>query len=164
MNEGWSSCLIAASVEFTVQGFQVTCQRFIGNHCVFTLQTSLCRALVIIYADKKCLHFSIRHYIAALTRIILTRDTSNHFLWNATQRLSGAVGGGGAEDEEQEGTGRLGCFKRRFGQEVGAGEWTELQEGIEAGVEPPLSKKLPRRHECVGASSLLDPWGTFALE
>jgi hypothetical protein len=75
------------------------------------------------------------------SRIILTRDTTNHPLWNATQRLSGAVGEGGAEDEEQEGTGRLGRFKRRFGQEVGAGEWTELQEGIEAEVEPPLSKK-----------------------
>ncbi|KIK41455.1 hypothetical protein CY34DRAFT_203941 [Suillus luteus UH-Slu-Lm8-n1] len=75
------------------------------------------------------------------SRIILTRDTTNHPLWNATQRLSGAVGEGGAEDEELEGTGRLGRFKRRFGQEVGAGEWTELQEGIEAEVEPPLSKK-----------------------
>lgn len=38
------------------------------------------------------------------------------------------------------------------------GEWTELQEGIKAG----LSKKLPRRNECAGASSLLCSWGTFA--
>ncbi|KAG0706684.1 hypothetical protein DFH29DRAFT_900893 [Suillus ampliporus] len=75
------------------------------------------------------------------SRITLTRDTTNNPLWNATQRLSGAVGEGGIEDEEQEGTGRLGRFRRRFGQDVGAGEWTELQEGIEAEVEPPLSKK-----------------------
>ncbi|KAG1738007.1 hypothetical protein EDB19DRAFT_1715725 [Suillus lakei] len=64
------------------------------------------------------------------SRITLTRDTTNNPLWNATQRLSGAVGQGCIEDEEQEGT-----------KEVGAGEWTELQEGVEAEVEPPLSKK-----------------------
>ncbi|KAG2152779.1 hypothetical protein DEU56DRAFT_776103 [Suillus clintonianus] len=75
------------------------------------------------------------------SRIHLTRDTTNNPLWNATQRLSGAVGEGGIEDEEQEGTGRLGRFRRKFGQEVGVGEWTELQEGVEAEVEPPLSKK-----------------------
>jgi hypothetical protein len=74
------------------------------------------------------------------SRIILTRDTTNNPLWNATQRLSGGAEGG-IEDEEQEGTGRLGRFRRRFGQDVGAGEWTELQDGIEAEVEPPLSKK-----------------------
>jgi hypothetical protein len=93
------------------------------------------------------------------SRTIWTRDTTNHSLCNASQRLSGAVGEGGAEDEEQEGAGRLGRFKGRFGQKVGVGEWTEFQEGIEAEVELPLSKNLPRRwHECVGASSLLDPF------
>jgi hypothetical protein len=54
--------------------------------------------------------------------------------------LSGGVEGN-IEDEEQEGTGRLGRFRRKFGDEVGAGEWTELLDGIEAEVEPPLSKK-----------------------
>ncbi|KAG2737539.1 hypothetical protein P692DRAFT_20668305, partial [Suillus brevipes Sb2] len=62
------------------------------------------------------------------SRTIWTRDTTNHSLCNASQRLSGAVGEGGAEDEEQEGAGRLGRFKGRFGQKVGVGEWTEFQE------------------------------------
>ncbi|KAG1766237.1 hypothetical protein EV702DRAFT_1257182, partial [Suillus placidus] len=76
------------------------------------------------------------------SRIILSRSATNHPAWNATQRLSGAIrfGEGGAEDEEREGTGRLGRFNRRVGQEVGVGERTELQESIEAEVEHPLSK------------------------
>ncbi|KAG1734958.1 hypothetical protein EDD22DRAFT_787801, partial [Suillus occidentalis] len=65
-------------------------------------------------------HFFLRScgrltYIIALTNTLDVRP-ANHPLWNTAQRLNGAVGEGGAEDEECEGTVRLGCFKRRVGQ------------------------------------------------
>ncbi|KAH7927018.1 hypothetical protein BV22DRAFT_1061762 [Leucogyrophana mollusca] len=78
------------------------------------------------------------------SRIRLTRDTTNNPLWNATARLSGSVSGG-VEEEEEEGTGRMGRFRRRFGKDVGVGEWDSLQdEAMATGsvmAEPPINKK-----------------------
>ncbi|KAH7905631.1 hypothetical protein BJ138DRAFT_1072561 [Hygrophoropsis aurantiaca] len=83
------------------------------------------------------------------SRIRLTRDTTNNPLWNATARLSLGPGNGkgGVEDEEEEGTGRMGRFRRRF-EGVGGGgadAWDVLQEGAVASgsvmKEPPANKK-----------------------
>ncbi|KAF9231442.1 hypothetical protein BU15DRAFT_56112 [Melanogaster broomeanus] len=69
------------------------------------------------------------------SKIVLTRDTTNHPLWNATERVSGASSGNN-QDEEEEGTGRMGRWKKRFGDEVSSEEWLEFQEGVEGEKEP----------------------------
>ncbi|KAI6005943.1 hypothetical protein EDD15DRAFT_2214886 [Pisolithus albus] len=88
------------------------------------------------------------HWITSpRSRIVLTRDTTNHPLWNATERLCG----GSAvltQDEEDEGTGRMGRWKKRFGDDVATEQWSVLQEGIQTAAEPPASKeaaKIPRK-------------------
>jgi hypothetical protein len=48
--------------------------------------------------------------------LTLTRDVSNHPLWNPSEALSGEM-----EEEEGKTTGRLGRFSRRFGSEMGMG-------------------------------------------
>ncbi|KAF9219891.1 hypothetical protein BS17DRAFT_682417, partial [Gyrodon lividus] len=61
------------------------------------------------------------------SKIVLTRDTTNHPLWNATERVSGASSENN-QDEEDEGTGRMGRWKKRFGEDIAAEQWLELQE------------------------------------
>lgn len=76
------------------------------------------------------------------SKIILTRDTTNHPLWNATERVSGASADN--QDEEEEGTGRMGRWKKRFGAEFDStDQWLEVQEGVQAEKEPPLPKAKP---------------------
>ena len=74
------------------------------------------------------------------SRIVLTRDTTNHPLWNATERVCGRS----AElmqDEEEEGTGRIGRWKRRFGEDVSVESWVGMQEGVQTEKEPPMGKE-----------------------
>ena len=78
------------------------------------------------------------------SKIILTRDTTNHPLWNATERVSGASSGN-SQDEEEEGTGRMTRFKKRFGQEIAADQWLELQVGVEGEKEPAMAKERPTK-------------------
>ncbi|EGO03054.1 hypothetical protein SERLA73DRAFT_131539 [Serpula lacrymans var. lacrymans S7.3] len=66
------------------------------------------------------------------SRIRLTRDTTNNPLYHATARLA-AQGLGGIEEEEEEGTGRMGRFRRRFGREVNVGDWAELHDEASTG-------------------------------
>ncbi|KAF8838562.1 hypothetical protein BDN67DRAFT_73277 [Paxillus ammoniavirescens] len=77
------------------------------------------------------------------SKIVLTRDTTNHPLWNATERVSGASSENN-QDEEEEGTGRMGRWKKRFGEDIAADEWLELQEGVEGDKEPPAPKEKPK--------------------
>jgi hypothetical protein len=78
------------------------------------------------------------------SKIILTRDTTNHPLWNATERVSGASSEN-SQDEEEEGTGRMTRFKKRFGQEIAADQWLELQAGVEGEQEPAMAKERPTK-------------------
>ncbi|KAI6108987.1 hypothetical protein EV401DRAFT_394392 [Pisolithus croceorrhizus] len=88
------------------------------------------------------------HWITSpRSRIVLTRDTTNHPLWNATERL---CGGSSVltQDEEDEGTGRMGRWRKRFGDDVATEQWSVLQEGVRSAVEPPVPKeaaKTPRK-------------------
>ncbi|KIJ64254.1 hypothetical protein HYDPIDRAFT_52279, partial [Hydnomerulius pinastri MD-312] len=68
------------------------------------------------------------HFITSpRSKIVLTRDTTNHPIWNATERVSGANSESN-QDEEEEGTGRMGRWRKRFGEEVENGQWAEMQE------------------------------------
>lgn len=52
------------------------------------------------------------------------------------------------QDEEDEGTGRMGRWRKRFGDDVATEQWSVLQEGIQSAAEPPASKeaaKIPRK-------------------
>lgn len=73
------------------------------------------------------------------SRIVLTRDTTNHPLWNATERVCGSSAL--AQNDEEEGTGRMGRWRRKFGEEVGVEQWSEIQDGIEFEKEPPMAKE-----------------------
>ncbi|KAI6025588.1 hypothetical protein F5J12DRAFT_439911 [Pisolithus orientalis] len=71
--------------------------------------------------------------------IILTQNTTNHILWNATERLCG----GSAvrtQDEEDEGTGRMCRRRKRFSGDVATEQWSVLQEGFQSATEPLASK------------------------
>ncbi|KAL4065650.1 hypothetical protein V8B97DRAFT_1140246 [Scleroderma yunnanense] len=74
------------------------------------------------------------------SRIILTRDTTNHPLWNATERVCGGSAEF-AQDEEEEGTGRMRRWKKRFGEGVSMESWAGMQEGVQAEKEPPVGKE-----------------------
>ncbi|KAH0834194.1 hypothetical protein J3R83DRAFT_11506 [Lanmaoa asiatica] len=78
------------------------------------------------------------------SKIILTRDTTNHPLWNATERVSGASSEN-SQDEEEEGTGRMTRFRKRFGEDIAADQWLELQVGVEGEKEPAMAKERPTK-------------------
>jgi ribosomal protein L31 len=59
-------------------------------------------------------------------QIRLTRDVTNHPVWNPAERTSGE-----AEEEEGKTTGRLGRFSRRFGDEMGVGAQEEDMSWID---------------------------------
>ena len=50
-----------------------------------------------------------------------------------------------SQDEEEEGTGRMTRFKKRFGMEIGADQWLELQAGVEGEKEPAMAKERPTK-------------------
>lgn len=99
---------------------------------------------------------SFVHYTSSPRSVIrLTRDTTNHPLWNVS-RLSGD------SLEEDKVTGRLGRFNRRFdgigghGQDVDwMGEVTASVEGSQSVVQTP-SKGNEEREKTVAASSNTD--------
>ncbi|KAL4065641.1 hypothetical protein V8B97DRAFT_1875094, partial [Scleroderma yunnanense] len=47
------------------------------------------------------------------SHVILTRDMTNHLLWNATERV--CAGSAELAQDKEEGTGRMRRWKRRFG-------------------------------------------------
>lgn len=49
------------------------------------------------------------------------------------------------QDEEEEGTGRMTRFRRRFGEEIGADQWLELQANVEGEREPAMAKERPTK-------------------
>ncbi|KAF8126353.1 hypothetical protein EV363DRAFT_1585972 [Boletus edulis] len=78
------------------------------------------------------------------SKLILTRDTTNHPLWNATERVCGASSER-SQDEEEEGTGRMTRFRKRFGEGIGADEWLTLQADVEGEQEPAMAKESPTK-------------------
>lgn len=71
--------------------------------------------------------------------IRLTRDATNHPLWNPAQLARGE-----AEEEEGKTTGRLGRFSRRFGDElVGRDDMSWAAEYATETGEAPRSKAPP---------------------
>ncbi|KAG6334902.1 hypothetical protein ID866_4183 [Astraeus odoratus] len=73
------------------------------------------------------------------SRIVLTRDTTNHPLWNATERICGGSAAL-AQEEEEEGTGRMRRWKRKFGDDIGVEQWSSVQEGVETEKAPSTPK------------------------
>ncbi|RPD57498.1 hypothetical protein L226DRAFT_481654 [Lentinus tigrinus ALCF2SS1-7] len=64
---------------------------------------------------------TIIHYTTSPRSVIkLTRDTTNNPVWNAARFV-------GMDEEEDEVTGRLGRFSRRFGDLGGEGEKTGME-------------------------------------
>lgn len=66
------------------------------------------------------------HYITSPRSVIrLTRDTTNHPLWNASSSTG--------ETDENESAGRLGRFNRRFEGLGGSGSEVQWMEGVDNG-------------------------------
>ncbi|KAI0718220.1 hypothetical protein C8T65DRAFT_95627 [Cerioporus squamosus] len=62
----------------------------------------------------------VHHTTSPRSVIKLTRDTTNNPMWNAARFV-------GMDEEEDEVTGRLGRFSRRFGVLGGEGEKTDME-------------------------------------
>ncbi|KAH7882549.1 hypothetical protein F5I97DRAFT_1969927 [Phlebopus sp. FC_14] len=74
------------------------------------------------------------------SKILLSRDTTNHPLWNATERL---LKDSESTQEEDEATGRIGRWRRRFGSDMATEDLDRIQEGVATEVEPALKKQPP---------------------
>lgn len=50
-----------------------------------------------------------------------------------------------SQDEEEEGTGRMTRFRKRFGEDIAADQWLDLQAGVEGEKEPAMAKEKPTK-------------------
>ncbi|KAI9060340.1 hypothetical protein FKP32DRAFT_1578028 [Trametes sanguinea] len=82
---------------------------------------------------------TVIHYTTSpRSTIRLTRDTTNNPVWNAARFV-------GMDEEEDEVTGRMGRFSRRFGDLGGQrSDMDWLNEASEEGVEPAADSQKPK--------------------
>ncbi|KAI0713371.1 hypothetical protein C8Q76DRAFT_620992 [Earliella scabrosa] len=90
---------------------------------------------------------TVIHYTTSPRSVIkLTRDTTNNPLWNAARFV-------GMDEEEDEVTGRMGRFSRRFGDLGGHGggsaaqqdmDWMDQASGTEEPKSPTAGKSKPK--------------------
>lgn len=89
------------------------------------------------------------HYITSPRSVFrLTRDTTNHPLWNTTSMIG--------EGDEGELTGRLGRFNRRFEGIGGAGGEVKWMEGVDNGV-PLTQEQLDEMRKSVWSNVKSNP-------